>query len=304
VSPYGGWQETRASAPSPTPPVLLDAARFSSSTALPISATWSLGVGDDGTHALLAARRANNGRNETTLFEVEDGHSPVELRRADGEPFGDLDAALRAGGRWYVATPPSSDWTSIVWQVDGPIARELARVPRAGMDTRPAGARLARRSDGRAIGFVVDGQPAVERPGPQRWVLPIDVETGALGEPEPLGLADMTDRGAMAFCGEDDVGWILDSTFNLGVRLYAGEKYAGSLMSVDARVRITPAHACVDRLAGTMGALGAEQVATLTRGGGGKALPVGQLAPAIPVVVISASSRATQMRYPLRCVRR
>jgi hypothetical protein len=269
---------------------------------MPVMATWQLGVADDASHALLAARRALTQGGSIALFELEDGRAPIELRRADGEPFTEIDAVVRAGSRWYVATPPSAngEWVSIVWQVDGPIARELARVPRAAMESRPIGARLARRSDGRAIGFVVDGQPSPERAGALRWVLPIDVESGALGDPEPLGAADLGDRDAINLCAEDDSGWVLDTPLNVGTRVSMGGHYFASLSSIDARVRVTPARACVERLVGTMPSLlSAEQVATLTRN-----VKVARMGGGIPVVAVTSAVRATQLRYPLRCTRR
>lgn len=298
VSPFGGWNEVRSSAIAQPPQLLLDAARFTSPSAVPVLATWQLGASDDGAHALLAARKSSGRGFETTLFELEEGRAPVEVRRADGEALGELESSVRMGGRWYVATPPGTEWTSVILQLEGASARELARIPRAGMDSRPTGARLARRSDGRALGFVVDGQPTPDRPGPQRWVLPVDVETGAPGEPEPLGAADLGDRGAVPLCGEDDAGWVLDMPWNLGARLQIAGKSAGALATTDARVRVSAGGAaCVERLAGTMGALGGEQTAALVRVGGVKAAAPGS----IPVVVISTASRTQQMRYPLRC---
>jgi hypothetical protein len=167
------------------------------------------------------------------------------------------------------------------------------------MDARPTGARLARRSDGRAIGFVVDGQPSPDRAGALRWVLPIDVESGGLGEPEPLGVFDLSDRDALAPCAEDDSGWVLDTPLSLGTRVYVGGKYLAALSSIDARVRLTSARACIERMVGTMPSLlTTEQVASLTRGT--KSPPPG----GIPVVAVTSAVRAMQVRYPLRCTRR
>ena len=300
VSPFGGWQDVHASAPTTPPQVLLDAARVSTPSAIPIMATWQLGVSDDGAHALLAARKSGTHGYEVSVFELEDGRPPVEVRRADGEPFGELEAAVRMGGRWYLTAAAGTEWSNTVWQIEGAAARELARIPRAGMDSRPTGSRLARRTDGRALGFVVDGQPLPDRTGAQRWVLPIDADTGTLGEPEPLGAADLGDRGAVALCGEDDTGWVMDTPWNHGARLQVNGKSAGSLSTTDARVRVSSSGLCIERLAGTMGAMGGEQVAAVVRTGPAKAPAPGS----IPVVVVSATSRSLQMRYPVRCTRK
>jgi hypothetical protein len=129
--------------------------------------------------------------------------------------------------------------------------------------------------------------------------LPIDVESGALGDPEPLGAADLGDRDALPLCAEDDTGWVLDTPLSVGTRVAVGGRHLASLSSIDARVRITPARACVERLVGTMPSLlSSEQVAFLSRTG--KSVP-----PAgVPVVAVTSAVRATQIRYPLRCTRR
>jgi hypothetical protein len=301
VSPYGGWSDARGSLPSSVPQLLLDASRVATPSSVPIMATWQLGVSDDGAHALIAARRSGPHGMEVTLFELEEGHAPLEVRRADGEPFTDIESATRMGGRWYLSSAPLTTWANTLFQIDGGIARELARVPRAGMDARPSGSRLARRADGRSVGLVVDGQPSPDRAGAQRWVVPIDVDSGSVGEPEPLGASDLGDRPTLALCTEDDGGWVLDAPYNLGVRLYVAGKSAGSLSSIDARLRVSSGSACIEKLAGTMGSFGAEQAGAFVRTGGRASAMPGT---SIGVVAISASSRSSQMRYPLRCSRR
>src|SRR5205814_1474344 len=99
-----------------------------------------------------------------------------------------------------VATPLTT-----IWQIEGGVARELVRVARTGAE-RANGTRLARRSDGRAIGLVVEGQPTAERSTSTRWVLPIDLESNQLGEPEYVGYTELAGR-ALDACTDDTVGW-------------------------------------------------------------------------------------------------
>ena len=138
---------------------------------------YQFAPGDDAAHALLVGKRLV--RSESVLFELEADRAPVEVRRADGEPLGEIEGIVRASGRWLFATPPGTGTaapTTTIWQIEGAVARELVRVPRAMNElpnAGPTGARtkLARRSDGRAIGLVVEGQPSVDRASNvcQRW---------------------------------------------------------------------------------------------------------------------------------------
>ena len=115
------------------------------------------------------------------------------MHRADGQPLGDIESAVRMGGRWYVAT--SEPLATAIWELESGSAREVTRVPRAGYEggTRPVALRLAKRADGRMLGAIVDGPPMTEgaaRPSRwqnQTWVLPIDVDSGTLHDPERLG---------------------------------------------------------------------------------------------------------------------
>lgn len=305
LSPFAGWNETRASLPVIPPPAMLDFTKQSSvyggyaGSYANRSGLFQLAAGDDTAHALLLARRTS--RTEITPIELEADRAPVEIHRADGDPFVEIDAVARVAGRWFIATPPPHGATAPVttlWQVDGSVARELGRVSRAAVETgRPKGTHLARRSDGRALGLVVDGQPTAERSTATRWVLPIDLETGQLGEPEPLGYADLAGTTLEA-CTDDVVGWTFDVSLpgtSVRVRLPRG---AGSLRSVYARVRLTTTRACIERVAGMYDGQSPERAAQLTHAGGGarsatsSALKPGELI---------ASAFAAQGRYALRC---
>jgi hypothetical protein len=213
-------------------------------------------VGDDGRHGLLIARRTSP--IEAVVIELEADRPPLEVKRADGEPFGEIESAVRASGHWFVTTTQSAGEipAAVVWLVEGGIARELARVPRAGIDGKGPPVRLARRSDGRAVGIVVDGQPGAERSTPLRWLLAIDADTGTPGELEALGAADFADRDAVALCTGDEAGWVVDVPWTGTVRMQIGgvanATSARTMRSGYARMRLTKDRACVEQLAGAI----------------------------------------------------
>ena len=249
--PFGGWQDLRSTQPGPAPFANADAAARGLVTqpAANTALGWTFASGDDGGHALLFGRHGA----ETTVLELDGDRPLAQLYRVDGEPFGEIDSAVRASGRWYMATAQGAGElpAEVLWQVDGTGARELARIGRAGLDGHASPVRMARRSDGRFVGLVVDGQPPAERGIPLRWVMPVDVESGALGEPELLGLADMSDRAEVPPCVGDAVGWILDTPMAGAARLRFDEREA-SLGNLYGRLRWTRAHVCMNRLSGTL----------------------------------------------------
>ena len=299
LSPFAGWSESHASVPTLPPQVLIDFTKQSSAYGTyyqAYSSFFSIAAGDDPSHAMLVVRRST--RTDMTPIELEADRAPVEIHRADGEPFLEIDAVTRAAGRWFIVTPPpagASSPVTTIWQVDGAVARELVHIPRAAVESgRPAGARLARRSDGRTIGLVVDGQPTAERTTATRWVLPIDLETGQLGEPESLGYTDLA-GSTLEACTDDVVGWGFDTTLpgTARVRLPQG---SGSMHALYVRLRLTTTHACVERIAGMYDGQSADRAAQLTRAGaragGALSLKPGELV---------ATAFASQGRYALRC---
>jgi hypothetical protein len=84
-------------------------------------------------------------------------------------------------------------------------------------------------------------------------VIPIDLESGGLGDVEPLGAQDLGDRAALPICTTDDAGWTLDIPVLVPVRMSTdvGAEPV-TLGSPLARVRVSGARACVERLAGTL----------------------------------------------------
>ncbi|MBX3186119.1 MAG: hypothetical protein KF819_03850 [Labilithrix sp.] len=306
LSPFAGWPEVRSSLPVLPAQTILDYTKTGSPYGYAgyyssfASGLFQLASGDDPAHALLLARRISR---DLVPIELEAERAPVEVHRADGEPFTEIEAVTRAAGRWYLATPAPAGSVSpvtTIWQVDGAVARELVKIPRAAIETgRPNGQamqRLARRSDGRAIGLVVDGQPTAERTNINtRWVLPIDLETGQLGEPEPLGYMDLAGR-SLEGCSDDLVGWVFDASLpssQVRVRLPQG---SGSIHSVYARLRLLPTRGCIERIAGQYDGQSAERAAQLARPGARAGA-----APPLRAGELIATPLAAQTRFPLRC---
>lgn len=292
LSPFAGWPDVRSTIPVLPPPAIVDLTRTSS---MYPSYNWPFAPGDDSAHAILLVRRP--GSHELVPVELEADRAPTVIRRVDGEPFGDIEAVVRAAGHWFIATPAPASPTgqaTIVWQVDGGSARELTRVTRVMPENgRSSVTRLARRSDGRAIGLVAEGLPTLERTTAVRWVLPIDIETGQHGDPSPLGYTDFAGRTLEA-CPDDLVGWVLDTnvpSVTTRLRLPHGQ---GSLHGVYGRVRLTSSRACVERLAGLYNG-STEGPADLARPGARASnvtLKPGEL-------LVTAT--AAQTRFPLKC---
>jgi hypothetical protein len=253
LSPFYGSRDVRMTPPALAPFASADVARRALAQQGGGVVNWSMAIGDESSSALLIGRRPGP---DVTILELDAERSPVEVRRADGEPFPEVYSAVRAEGQWYVATqqaygePPAS----VIFRIDGGEAREYARAPRVSVDTRsPTPPRLARRSDGRAIGLVVDGQPPSNRRIPLRWVLPFDPETRAQSEPLSLGAADLGDRGKLPPCRESDAGWTLDTAWAGRVRVEDGLGInSGPLTKLYIRARLSTEQACLEQISGSL----------------------------------------------------
>jgi hypothetical protein len=182
---------------------------------------------------------------------------------------------------------------TIVWALDASGAREVARIPRTGIDGRPTSV-LARRSDGRALGVVVDGQPD-DQGFVTRWVESVDLETGALGQPEPLAPTELSDR-PVTLCSGDDAGWVVDLPFSGQVSLKVGAVWEAQAQSSNVRLRLSRGRACVEHVFGTFQQYGGTAPEMLTKS---PRLPARPDARTVEVSLLSSN-----MRYPLRCVQR
>jgi len=249
--PWGGWQDVRSSSPAASPWPSVEAAGRALGAGPGTPLFWALVESDDPGHALLLSRHAA-GATATEVFVLEAGRPPLQARRASGDAFYEIEGATRIAGRWYIATAqsPGELAATVAWSFDGAVARELARLPRAGFEARPA-LRMARHTDGRALGLVVDGQPDELAGTVTRWVAGVDVESGSVGTPEPLAPVDLSDRSVGA-CTGDDTGWEVDVPYPGQVRLRVSGLPESSLQAAVARVVLSPDRACVERVRGAL----------------------------------------------------
>jgi hypothetical protein len=301
VWPYGGWSDVRATQTTVAPFASLDDAIRNVGASYGGS-QWVLATGDDASHALAIGRRSP-GYGQSSLLVLDADRPPLEVRRSDGEPLTEVDAAARVAGHWYVVTKPAQlagAQTTVIWSLDGSVAHEIARVPRAeggASNERPESVLLSTRTDGRALGLVVRGQPMERRNASEMWLVPIDVESGGVGEPQALAPDDFEGLVLHA-CSDDDVGWTLDLPFDHRQgKIHVGATTT-SLQQPLARLRIGVGRACIERLASDLDYYGARNVETFVKG---KTLAKGApLAGAtIPVAVYTASPPA---RFALRCL--
>jgi hypothetical protein len=258
LSPFSSSSEVHSTQPSAPPQVVLDSSRFANAFAVPHQVgSWTMVPGDDPQHALLLARR--NSPSDTIVLALEADHPPVEIRRSDDEAFDSIDGAIRMRGRWFLLgdsdTLASTGIT--IWEADGATAHEFVSIPRsfnvADRDHAPS-AILAARSDGRAVGVIVEGQPLAARPNtPIRWALSIDADDATVGALEPLGADDFADRDAISICSGDEAGWVFDTAWpavTTGAITAAIHGAIRPLRTPYARVRATGSSVCIERLAG------------------------------------------------------
>jgi hypothetical protein len=115
--------------------------------------------------------------------------------------------------------------------------------------------RIARVGDGRALGLVAEGQSRKTGPGklpdpsPWLWLASVNLETGAVGDPEMLAPVSLSDR-PVAVCTGDDAGWELDVPYPGSVEV-VGHTVHGPIRSTVVKLHLSPGRACVERLFGS-----------------------------------------------------
>ncbi len=232
--PFGAAAEARSSAIAPAPASI--GALMDPSTRGGLAGTFSILMGEGPDEALLV--HANAGVTE--VFELVAGRPPLAWRTEGPAlpvptpslgPLAALSlppilAAVHAAGHWYVASssgpgeqgPPRTT----LWKVEHGLARKVAEVPRFVPEGHHPEVRLARREDGRAIALLVASDPRQANDTDRSaWVLPFDLASGVLGEPESLGSVDLAEDSVLTPCGApgSSPGWVVDTSLGLRPRV-------------------------------------------------------------------------------------
>ncbi|MFO0658526.1 MAG: hypothetical protein U0165_01640 [Polyangiaceae bacterium] len=179
-------------------------------------------------------------------YGVIDGR-PIEMLPTPDDPnlFSQLQApagsAVRIDDAWYVARNVPGG-TLVIWKLTMAEAKVLARVPRVSQPLDNA--RIVRRARGRGLGLLVSGVGLFGQSERELFVLPIDADSGSLGELVRLGPSDLGGT-APGRCAPEDDGWLIDTAFgaNIGVR-----DLSARVTGVEMRLRIDPGHVCAEAL--------------------------------------------------------
>ncbi|HVY47791.1 MAG TPA: hypothetical protein VHB21_18010, partial [Minicystis sp.] len=253
---------------------------------------WTLGEGrliDPSGRAALAAG-CHGG--QCTLYALAEGQPVQPLRDANGRVavLPRPSSAVRVGETWFFLVPFGGyGETMTLYRVDLGVARPLATWHRP-MHTRMAGPVLVRRARSGALG-VLSGVPAEPSERHGSWsVLPIDQESGELGEPIVVGKKDFGGK-PLERCAAGQDGWLLDTETDLPAPIDVVGATA-STMPLELRLRLDPGFACVEGLATRI-----DGVLTKTRAPAKAPVRIDD-ATALP---LAATERGTGRRWALRC---
>ena len=210
------------------------------------AASWHAFLDPAGRSLLAAACR----NSVCSLYSVGDGQPILPFRNAAGvsgsfvRPFD--NAAVRVGETWfYLSQTPSYDAVAL-WRIDLGVARQIGTYFRPNQRNHTDSPRLARRAHGTGVGLLIGGSPLPNERVGMWYVLPVDPETGALGEPVALGRRDFAGV-PLPRCAPEQDGWTFDVAPETATNVEM-ENARGQVDAVEMRVRLDPGRACVESL--------------------------------------------------------
>ncbi len=288
----------RASAAS-TPPWADEGSAADGIGAQGYSTTWGAYLDPSGRAALVSARRGG----ACSLYAVSDGQPVLQLRDAGGRsaPLSCPVAhgAARDGDTWYFLAALSS------FDAIGLFRADLGAVRQVGTFFRPQQARysaadpprLVRRAIGSGLGLMVASPPVPGEGSATWWVLPVDGETGRLGEPVSLGRRDLGGK-VPPRCGAAQDGWLVDASLDLSPTVDLAAARA-PLDSFEWRLRLDPGSVCAEGVAARIDGV-------LVRDGAKGVAPAAKPDAAILErdLPMSATERSSGRRWNLRCGKR
>jgi hypothetical protein len=270
---------------------------------------WHLQEGrllDPSGHAALAAGCRSG--SMCALYAVVDGQPVQPLRDANGHTpnVGMPQSAVRVGETWFFEVVNGQEQMTL-YRVDLGVIRAIATWP------RPAGVRIAapvlvHRARSNALGVLVDIDADAQRSYGSWAVLPVNQETGELGEPVMLVRKDF--GGKLGRCSASQDGWLADVDSPLVAPVdFIGAHTSAGLGTLELRLRLDPGFACVESMAARVDGLvvkgpnPADKAAAAKSPAAPAHLPahVADDASAIP---LSVTEQRTNRRWSMRCMKK
>lgn len=269
------------------------------------AASWFAYLDPSGKAALTHACRGSL----CSFYAVTDGQPVLPVRDAQGRPGAMArpfaSGAVRVGETWYVITRGSSDEVVLLWRVDLGAARQIGtyyRPPRYRLEPP----RLVRRASGAALGLLLSGPPEPgERLG-SWYVLPVDTESGEIGEAVQLVRKDL-DGVSLDHCAPGRDGWVVDVGLEAATSpsLDVTGSY-GSFDSIEMRARLDAGSLCIESMASRVDGL-----APRPKTPGSKPAPLSAAASPKPsaagsvtdptAIPLAATERGSGRRWGLTC---
>jgi hypothetical protein len=218
--------------------------------------TWGAFLDPQGHAAIVQGCRGS----QCSLFSVVEGQPIVPLQDEGGRMFGLPkplpQSAVRVGDTWWLllgsAPRPGGASESIgLFRVDQGILREVTAFhqPRKRF-TSSLLPRLVRRARTSALG-VLTATPASAGESSTWLLLPIDLDTGALGEMVALGPRDLARGEHLRRCAPAQDGWQFDTYLDAPSVLKVDDERV-AFEAIQYRVRVDPGGGCVEGMAATM----------------------------------------------------
>jgi hypothetical protein len=195
------------------------------------------------------------------LYSVGEGQPILPIRTTSGgagsftRPFD--NGAVRVGETWFFLSQTSSYDAVALFRADLGVARQIGTYHRTSQRYDAAALRLVRRAFGSGIGLLIGGSPEPGERSGLWYVLPVDPETGTLGEAVALARRDFAGT-ALPRCAAEQDGWTIDVTPDATSNVELDNARA-ALDAVEMRVRLDPGRACVESLATRSGAFNATE---------------------------------------------
>jgi len=214
------------------------------------TSTWSSQLDPSGRAVLASACR---GGTSCTLYSIAEGQPILPLRGpVGGFPRPLPESGVRVGETWFFLAPAAD--AIVLWRADLGVARQVSTFHRRYQYGRDQ-PRLVRRAQGSGIGMLIGGAAEPGERSGSWYVLPVDPETGSIGEAVALARRDLAGT-ALPRCASEQDGWLVDlapspdATTNVEV-----DNARVSIDAVEMRVRLDPGRACVESLASKSGYL-------------------------------------------------